>query len=129
MAKELNKKVLFKGYVDNVSKYIASASCFAMTSDFEGMPNALIEAMCIGVPCIATDCDGGGIRELINSKNGILIKRNDIPSLVDSLIKVVSDKKLAEEIGKNATLIKEHLSYDNIYGKWEQYIDSIGGKK
>lgn len=53
-------KVSLPGYTTFVREKMEQASLFVLTSDWEGMPNALIEAMALGVPCISTDCKGGG---------------------------------------------------------------------
>lgn len=126
----LNDKIELMGYVDDVSEKIVNAACFALTSNYEGMPNALIEAMCIGIPCIATDCDGGGVRELIeNGENGFLIKKEDVDSLVNALESIVLDKKRSKAISMKAKKTRTELSYDKIYNKWMGFIErSINGE-
>ena len=115
----------FKGYVENISKEIYNAKAFVMTSNFEGMPNALIEAMCIGLPCISTDCDGGGAKDLIdNNSNGILINKNNDIELVNAMEKILDDD-FSNLISKNSKTLAKRLSYDKIYGEWEKYIRKI----
>lgn len=115
------------GYVTNISEHIVNASIFVLSSDFEGIPNSLMEAMALGLPCIATDCPVGGPRSLINNgTNGLLIRTGDKDELVASLKKLLSNKKLAETIGNNATQIVERLHPDVIYSKWEKFlIDTV----
>lgn len=55
------------GFNSDPIKVLSRASLFVLTSDHEGMPNALAEAMAMGVPCISTDCGGGGARALIDN--------------------------------------------------------------
>lgn len=122
----MENKVSFMGYVKEVDKKICDAKVFVMTSIFEGMPNSLIEAMCMGVPCISTDCDGGGAKELIkNNENGILIEKNNVDALVNALEKIISDNDFAEKIGNNAKKLKDRLSYNIIYSEWKHYINNI----
>ena len=126
----ISKKVKFLGYVSNVSERIADAKCFVMTSNYEGMPNALIEAMCMGLPCIATDCDGGGAKALIlNDKNGVLIPKNDVDELVGKMNRIVEDDDFAKKIAENAKELKNQLSYDKIYAEWEKAIANNEGIK
>lgn len=60
----VSEKVIFKGFVKNPYKYIAKADVFVMPSQFEGYGNALAEAICLGIPCIATDYHTGA-REML----------------------------------------------------------------
>ncbi len=120
---QLTGKIKLMGYVKNISERIANATCFVMTSNFEGMPNALIEAMCIGIPCIATDCDGGGARELMhNKKNGFLIDKNDVDGLVRSLNKIITDDGFANNISAESIKLRDKLSYEKIYNMWSGFI-------
>lgn len=122
----LSNSVKFMGYTKNVDKEILSATCFVMTSNYEGMPNALIEAMCMGLPCLVTDSDGGGARALIdNFKNGILIQKGAIDDLVKNLEKIVNDKVFSDKISRNAKKIRLALAPDKIYGAWEDYIIKV----
>ena len=127
---KLQDKVAFKGYVNNISEQIYNSSMFVMTSDYEGISNALIEAMCIGLPCISTDCDGGGAREVIkNNENGILIPKNDVLKLAQSMEKIIENPDFAEFISNNAKMLNNTLSYEKIYSKWLDYIKDVCNKK
>ena len=70
----LNHSVKLMGQTNDVVSVLEKADVFVLSSFYEGMPNALMEAMAVGVPCIATDCPCGGARMLLNDNNGILIK-------------------------------------------------------
>ena len=64
---DLNEKVFLMGATNNVAKALQTADLFVLSSDYEGMPNALMEAMAAGVPCVSTDCPCGGPRELFGN--------------------------------------------------------------
>lgn len=70
ISKGLQSKVVLPGVKNNIQEYIKDASLFVLSSDYEGIPNALIEAMAIGLPCVSTDCSPGGARELIADEAG-----------------------------------------------------------
>ena len=119
-------RIEFPGYVPDMPERLEKASMFVLSSDYEGMPNALMEAMALGVPSISTDCGGGGARYLIqNEENGILIPQRDEDALVCAMRKVLSNKEFAEKLGCNARKLCETLAPENIYGEWEEFISKI----
>ena len=123
---KMEDRISLPGNFIDVHDRIKKAALFVMTSNFEGMPNALIEAMAMGIPCISTDCPCGGPRELIrNGVNGILIPVNDTKSLEVAMIKVLLDNDLSESISKNSIKIREELNVEKICNEWINYIDSI----
>lgn len=120
---ELVGRVFLPGNLTDVLEKINDASLFVMPSAFEGMPNALIEAMALGLPCISTDCPCGGPRELItNYHNGILTPVDDCEALEQAMRKVLDDVELANKLGKNAVDIREELQMDKIGRQWEAMI-------
>lgn len=119
----LKGKVLLPGASNNLFKEIMDAELFVLSSDFEGMPNALIEAMALGIPCISTDCSSGGPRELIeNMKNGILVPVNDDEKLKEAIELLLNDKELSTKIAKNALNVRKKLEQDYICNKWFQFL-------
>lgn len=119
----IQKSVFLPGITENVFEEIYDASMFVLTSDFEGMPNALIEAMALGLPCISTDCPCGGPRELIeNNRNGILIPVNDKDALVKNICYLLENKEFTIKIGNEAFKIRERLNYETICNKWYEFM-------
>lgn len=122
----LTKKIKLMGFVEDIPGHISNAECFVLSSDYEGMPNALIEAMCIGLPCISTDCDGGGARQLIKQgKNGLLVQKGDVDAMVSSMIEVVENKSLRDSISMEAKKLKDELNGEKIYSRWALFIDRV----
>ena len=122
----LTHKVLLPGYITNINEKIFDASLFVLSSDFEGMPNALMEAMAMGVPSISTDCDGGGARFLIeNGKNGLLVPKNDVDALAEAMRDLLSHPEKAERLGEEGRKLCERLAPEKIYGEWEEFIKDV----
>ncbi len=129
VALSVGERVRFMGNVSEVSEKIKKAKVFAFTSDYEGMPNALAEAMALGLTCVSTDCSPGGARMLINSgENGIITPCGDADSFARALREVLSDDEKAAEYGKKAAEIRQRLDLGVIVSEWENYFELILGK-
>lgn len=121
LKKNIYKKVHFKGNIENIEKELSKAKVFILTSDYEGLPNALMEAMALGIACISTDCSCGGPRELIkNNKQGILVPCNDCDKLIDAIKKVLDSDFI--KMGINAKLRAEKFKTNKIMKEWEEYL-------
>ena len=123
---KIDDKIVFAGNVDDVKQKISSASLYIMSSNFEGMPNSLIEAMVLGLPVISTDCPCGGPRELINNnRNGILVGVNNKKELIEAMDKLLSNKDLADKFGKEARKIIKKVDPNIIYNQWQDFISIV----
>ena len=124
--KKLSNIVFLRGNVDDVFQKIIKASIFVMSSDYEGMPNALIEAMALGLPCISTDCPCGGPRYLIKSGvNGLLCNVNDVESLKMAFISMLDVPQKAKEMGIKAINVRYLLDANKIGDDWYNYMNSF----
>ena len=126
---EVQDRVTFPGYANNIPEQLEKGRLFALASDFEGIPNALIEAMSMGLPCVATDCDGGGAKMLIkNWENGLLIPKNDLDAMVKAIDTLLADNAISEQLAQNAIKVREVFAPNVIYHKWERFINDIIAK-
>lgn len=94
---------------------------FILSSNFEGMPNALLEAMSLGLPCIATKVSGA-VDLIEDGKNGVLISVGDEQSLANEICKLLADKNRRNIIGKEASKLFDKLSPNVIIEQWRRYI-------
>lgn len=119
----LERRVEMPGNISNIEDALAKAKVFVLSSDYEGMPNALMEAMAMGIPCIATNCPCGGPRELIeNRKNGILIEVNDIRGLEIALREILTNVDLATELGNAAKVTADAFRDTKVLKQWEKFL-------
>ena len=108
---------------------VAKSKIFVLSSRFEGMPNALIEAMATGTACISTDCDFGP-RELIeNNHNGILVPIDDEKVLAEKIIYLLKNDITREDLGNNAKSILTKLDSETIYKKYYDYLSKVLSEK
>lgn len=119
----LKDKIKFMGQVNHVSDKVRAASCYVITSDEEGLPNSLMEAMAMGVPVISTDFAGGGARTLIkDGENGIIVPINDDEALARALQFVFDNSEKAEEMASEAMKMREYANPQAIYQLWKKYL-------
>ncbi len=124
-SKNLDGKVLLKGFCRDVHERTNSAQMFVMSSDFEGMPNALLEAMAQGLPCISTDCPCGGPRMLIeHNENGLLVPVNDGEKMLEAMSYMAENPEEAKRMAQNAIRIRERTDVNAITEQWLEMINS-----
>lgn len=128
-SKGLKERVIFPGYVNNLGEKIKDASLFVLSSDYEGMSNALMEAMTLGLPVISTDCPAGGSRFLIeDGKNGRLVPVGDVEKMKEAIDDMLSDYGASIQMGVEARKICDELQSDKVYSKWEDFIKNTVNK-
>ena len=122
----LTDRVELPGNVSDLSDRIRKAGLFVLPSNFEGMPNALIEAMALGIPSISTDCPCGGPRDLIHDgENGLLVSVDCKHEMVSAMKKILLDKSMAAHLGEESLKIRDDLSVSEIGKQWINYLEAV----
>ena len=118
---QLSECVNLPGSSKKVFDDIACAQLFVLSSNYEGMPNALIEAMCLGLPCISTRVSGA--TDLIkDGYNGYLVEVGNIEELSDKMEKLLADESLRIKFAKSSVSLNDDLSIDIIMKQWLKYL-------
>lgn len=127
---QLNEKVILMGNSANIPEVLSKAKIFALASDFEGLPNALMEALAVGVPSVATDCPCGGPRILIEDGiNGLLVPVNDEVILAEAIGTLLSNQELSYRLGNEAVKRAREQYYPKvILNQWLDFIEDTVGK-
>ncbi len=121
----LSNAVFLKGFTNNLYNAINDAKMYVLTSYYEGMPNALIEAMSLGLPSISTIHPFGGAKEIIvDGVNGMLVSQNNVSELAKAMHKIAIDDFFAEKLSQAGIDLKQRLSMEIIYSSWEDYLKS-----
>ena len=122
----MKDEVILTGRKNNVNDYLAHATAFVMSSDYEGMPNALLEAMAMGLPVISTDFFTGAARELINEKNGILVPVRDKKEMEIAIEKILSKThSQLSQLGEISRKRVSKLDVETIVQEWTALISSL----
>lgn len=112
------------GKVNDLPHRLAKCEMFALSSDFEGVPNVLIEAMAVGTPAVSTDCAPGGAAELIShGENGLLVPVGDEAALAEGLCRLADDRAAAMAMAEKATAIREKLDGEKVTAQWLAYLE------
>ena len=123
----ISDNVFMPGNVLNIHEKISDAEMFVLSSDYEGLSNALLEAMMMGLPCISTNCAGSN--EVIeHEKNGLLVPIKDAKSLSESIVRLIQDRELAEKLGKNAMACSVKFKSENVISDWKNVIEEYDSK-
>lgn len=118
--------VILKGKVDDVFSVEYNCTGFILSSMSEGIPNVLIEAMSIGIPCISTDCEPGGPRLLFdNGRRGRLVPVGDIEKLSKEICYYIENPEIAERFGMLGLEVIREFEPDYIASRWIEIFNSI----
>lgn len=123
--KGLCNNVELKGRTDDIPQILSKASVFVMSSDVEGMPNALMEAMTVGVPSVSTDCPCGGPHFLLSEGRGMLVPVGNAAELSDKIVTLLGNKELREEYSLKSKTYMEQFRQEIITAKWVEFISSL----
>ncbi len=120
----LEDKVVLMGKHDNIPDKIKEASMFVMPSNYEGLSNALMEAMCMGIPSISTMV--AGAEDIIdNGKSGLIVPVGDKDALVKAMCKYAEEPSLAEKFSNEALKFADRCKFDAITSEWEELANKF----
>lgn len=115
----LSDAVFLKGYAADIHQKLENAEMFVLPSDYEGMSNALIEALAIGIPVITTDHPIGGARILIeNEVNGLMTPVGDADALKKAVQRLIAEPELARKLGAGGIHVREKLAPEKVLKQW-----------
>ena len=118
--------IFLQGSSNCIPDVLSHAKAFILTSNYEGMPNGLLEAMSVGLPCISTDCPCGGPRTIIkNGINGILIPVGDKEALVRALCMIEEDSEISSRMGVAAKNTAKMFEPSKVFDEWRLFVEQI----
>ncbi|MCH8571901.1 glycosyltransferase [Nesterenkonia sp. AY15] len=119
----IRDSVVFAGYVDDIADRIRTAGMFVLSSDFEGISNAMSEAMALGLPVVCTDCPVGGASLLIDDRvSGLLVPVRDEDAMTAAMLDVGTDPVLAKTISNGAQASVARFTPERVASIWEKGV-------
>lgn len=127
--KGFEDRISLPGRENNIFARMQKTGIFVLTSNAEGSPNALIEAMCQGIPVISTDCPCGGPAELIrNGENGLLIPVGDVIKMQDNLQELMNDLQKRNNMGSAALATRDIYNSETVLKEWRELLINLANK-
>ena len=115
--------VTLKGNVPDIHSQIADAKLFVLSSDYEGLSNALLEAMTLGIPCISTNCAGSD-EYIQHGENGLLVDVGNTSAMVEAMEYMVTHIDEANEMGNCAQRMSQSFAKPNVIKQWDKVINA-----
>lgn len=124
----MEERIRLMGASGNMPEVLSKAGLFVLPSDYEGMPNALLEAMASGLCCISTDCPCGGPGAVIDDGiSGRLIPVGDQSTLAGTMLELLRDKESIREMGEKARAKAEKFRPQAVFRQWKNYLETVVG--
>lgn len=123
MIKCLNMEncVILEGFVSDIHRQIEDAVAFVMSSDYEGLPNALMEAMMMGIPVITTRCNGA--REIVtDGRNGLSVQIGQSEEMAKAMACMIDDRDLRLRLREQAMADAEEFRTERVVAEWEAVL-------
>ena len=121
---KIKDKISLPGRCETVIEEMNKAKVFAFSSDFEGMSNAILEAVCVGLPVVTTNVSGAA--ELVkNGEGGFVVPIRDEKALAEALRKILKDDNLREKMMRTNKARAKEFKQDMIVNQWEELIKKI----
>lgn len=120
----IQDKVFLPGRSENIIDELNKSKIFCLSSIYEGMSNALVEAICVGLPIVTTKVSG--TEELINNgENGFIVNIGDQESMAKALIKIIEDKNLQNLFAEKNKAQAIKFETNTIVDQWEVLVNSV----
>lgn len=123
---EIREHVSFHAPVQDLHERIRNAAAFVMTSEYEGYPNSLAEAVALGIPSIAVNCRSKGPAAILqNGQRGILLPPNDPAALKDALVLMTQQKDIADQYSQAGIEFGKASGIQQYVDAWERHVRGI----
>jgi len=119
--------VEFTGRVDRPEALLGTADMFVLSSRYEGFPNALVEAMALGIACVAFDCRSGPADIIRDGVDGVLVPPENVAALSAAMRALMGDDVARARLGSGALEIRQRFSVDRVGAQWDALIDDAAG--
>lgn len=120
---EIIERVRFLGFQNNPYYYMSHANVFVLTSDYEGFPNVLIEALACGLPAVTTDCKTGPKEIIENGVDGWVVGRGNAEAIAMRIEQLLNDPIELDKLSRNARKKAQFYRTDFVAKQYIQLLN------
>ena len=117
----LEGKVFLEGYVEGIHEAIRNAEMFVLSSDYEGMPNALLEALMMGLPCVTTAFEGAGAL-FGDSDSCLMVPVGGERAMAEAMAKLDDEPQFRDSLSNRGRMFAERFSTEKVIPLWEKEL-------
>jgi glycosyltransferase involved in cell wall biosynthesis len=129
LAPDIAARIALPGLTPSPGAWIESADLLVLSSDYEGWPNVIAEAMAAELPVLAFDCECG-VKELVaNGKTGRLVPAGDVEALTAGLRELMGDGALRRRFAQNARAEAARYAIENVAAQWDDLLAEAAAAK
>ncbi len=122
---ELQDRVLLPGKIEKPHSIIEKADIIALSSRYEGFPNALLEGMALGLAALSYNCPSGPSDLIDHEVSGLLVPPENIEEMAIAMDKLLSNPELIQQMGEQAEKVKQRFAIEKIMNDWEKLVEKV----
>ncbi|HEX8277070.1 MAG TPA: glycosyltransferase, partial [Segetibacter sp.] len=122
---QLENSVTFVKPTIKIETFFRDATIFVMTSRFEGLPLALVEAKAFGLPTISFDCETGPREVITNEEDGLLIQANDTIAMSQAIVRLITEPEVRKKFSMKSVQKAKNYELQHIAALWDGLLKSI----
>jgi glycosyltransferase involved in cell wall biosynthesis len=122
----LDRRVHFHGFVNDIEDHLCKAKAFVLASRYEGVPNAMLEAMACALPVVASNASPGPLQFIVHGKTGLVFEVDDTEQLASALVQIAREESNSRQMGEAARLRMERQVYEGFLDAWNQAFATGG---
>lgn len=121
----IEERVIFRVFTENPYKYMQDAEVFVLSSDYEGFPNVLLEAMACGVPAVSTDCQFGPREIIEDGKSGFLVPVGDSNAMAAAIRNILDKPGIKEQVITEGLRRVKSMDAETVVKRYEKLIYEV----